>query len=573
MFSRPDCPVIVREFRGRFRRGRAFLLLLVVVGVVAWSCWARLGATPSLDINSDAMGHLSDEVFGQLVWVQTLFLALLSPMEAAPLIARERETGAGDHLLLSPMSPRRVALEKALAGAGFVALIWLALLPLDWVVLLLGHRGLSGIWPFALLGVAVLAWGAFMGTAVSAHSRRASGATRSANGLVILWLGTSALCAVFAGETSFGGPLPLGPGTTFPPYVAWFGRTNPVLLALDLFSSSSALYPSKWPFCAVFLLAGIPFFWWIAALGLKKPLPDLPLLSPKPRANGKVTGVSGALSRLEMPLVGRFAPDNPVLGREVRGKFRLRQPPLPVLISEIVLGLGVSGVYLLLVRQAIISPGDRPTIFWGIAWAGFSVAVLGAIASGAGALPREREGGTWESLRLSLLSPAQIVRGKLWAGLGTSLVLSLPAWPLLLLCVDWGGSWTQIPSSSSIAPSQLLAGIGIWLATLWLQSIAAMLVGVRAPKAGAATGVATLLSFGWTFGSLFLMVSGSRDAENLLDAINPFMALMVVMSSARHGESGWLFIPFAVVVGALLLWLLEREVKSAMRFERETPAS
>jgi len=279
------------------------------------------------------------------------------------------------------------------------------------------------------------------------------------------------------------------------------------------------------------------------------------------------------LSRLEMPLVGRFSPDNPVLGREVRGKFRLRQPPLPVLISEIVLGLGVGAVYLLLVRQAIISPSDRPTIFWGIAWAGFSVAILGAIASGASALPREREGGTWESLRLSLLSPAQIVRGKLWASLGTSLLLSLPAWPLLLLCVDWRGSWTDASTSSGIAPFQLIEGVGIWLTTLWLQSIAAMLIGVRAPKAGAATGLATLLSLGWMFGSLFLLISGSRDAQNLLGAINPFMALTAVMNGARLGESGWLFVPFAFIVGTLLFWLLEREVGANMRTEHETRAS
>jgi len=573
MVSRPDCPIIVREFRGRFRRARAFGLLLVVVSVVAYLCWAPLSAMASLEINSNAMGHLSDEVFGQLVWMQILFLTLLSPMEAAPLIARERETGVGDDLLLSPLSPRRVALEKALAGAGFVGLIWLATLPLDWVVLLLGHRGLSGVWPFGLLGVAVLAWGAMLGTAVSAHSRRASGASRSANGLVILWLGASCLCAVFAGETTFGGRFPLGPGTTFPPYVAWFGRTNPVLLALDLFGSSPPIYPSKWPLCALFLLLGIPFFWWIAALGLSKPLPDLPLLSAKPRGNGKMSGVSGALSRLEMPLVGRFSPDNPVLGREVRGKFRLRQPPLPVLITEIVLALGVCAVYLLLVRQSIVSPVDRPTIFWGVAWAGFSVAVLGAIASGASALPREREGGTWESLRLSLLSPAQIVRGKLWASLGTSLVLSLPAWPLLLLCVDWSGSWTLASASSLIAPFQLLEGVGIWLGALWLQSIAALLIGVRAPKAGAATGLATLLSLGWMFGSLFLLTWDSRALEDFLGAINPFMALAEVMTPPRQGGDGGSFVPFALIVGALLLWLVEREVGAALRTERETPAS
>jgi len=567
-----DCPILKREFRGRFRRGRAWVSLALVVAFVGWICWSALNVRDwrhPAPTNWNDMARLSDNLLFQLVWVQTLILALLSPSEAAPLIARERETGANEELLLSPMSPRRVALEKALAGAGFVGLMWLALLPLDLAVLLLGHRSPLEFWPVALLGLGTLAWGAMMGTAVSAHSRRASNATRGANGATILWLGASLASAIYAGESPFFFPLP--PGSKAPFYTTWFGRTNPVLAALDLLKPSP-LGP-KWPFCAVFLVGGIAFFWWIASLGLQKPLAELPILSPRPRENGKVSGVSGALSRLEMPLVGGFAPQNPVLGREVRGKFRLRQPPLPILISEIVLGILVGGVYLLLVREAIVDPPVRETIFWGVAWAGFSVAILGAIASGAGALPREREGGTWESLRLSLLSPAQIVRGKLFAALATSIVLSLPAWPLLLLCVNWSGSWTFTPYPSGIAPFQLVHGVEIWLGTLWLQSIAAMLVGVSARKAGAATGVATLISLGWMFGSLFLMAWSDHTMRSFLGLTNPIMALELVMENSRQSAVGWPFVFFALIVGALLLRLVEREVGAAMRIERHSPTS
>lgn len=366
-----------------------------------------------------------------------------------------------------------------------------------------------------------------------------------------------------------------------PFYVVWFGRTNPVLAGLDLLSPSSplGLMPAKWPFCAAFLLGGSALLWWLATLGLVKPLPDLPLLSPKRGGSGgKPGGVSGALARLEMPLVGHFAPRNPVLGREVRGKFRLRQPPLPVLVSEIVLGALVAGAYLLLIRQALVDPLSRPVIFWGVAWAGMSVALLGAISSGASALSRERENGTWDALRLSLLSPAQIVRGKLIASLCTSVALSLPVWPLLLLSVDWRGSWAARSTPGQVQPFQFVAGVVIWLGVLWLQTAAALLLGARAKKAGGATGAATLLSLGWMFGSLFLLVGNQENRVGFLGTTNALLALMLAtdpssLARGRPGQlwlsTGWPFALFALIVGALLLVLVENEVQKTLGAEQD----
>ncbi len=340
--------------------------------------------------------------------------------------------------------------------------------------------------------------------------------------------------------------------------MAWIGRTNPILCALDLLHPS-LLLPAKWPFCAAFLAGGTALFVGVAALSLCKPLPDLPIIAAK--HNGKIGGVSGALSRLEMPLVGRFAPSNPVLGREARGKFRLRQPPLAVLVSEVVLALGVMGGYGFLVRQAIVDSKTRPAIFWGVAWTGFFVSILAAASLGGAALARERENGTWDALRLSLLSAPQIVRGKLIAALATCLALSLPVWPLLLLCVDWGGAW--VPThGAQVQPFQLVAAMLIWLGVLWSHTLLGLLLSARASKAGAAVGGAIAVSLAWMLGSLFL-VTGNGGAIGLLAIINPLMALAVATDpppTYMAAAAGWPYALFAFALGALMLALVESEV-------------
>lgn len=523
------------------------------------------GAPPSALVRGvRPLAPLSQELLVQLVWTQIAGACLLAPMLSAPLIARDRESGATDDLLLTPLSPLRLALEKWAAGTGFLALVLFALWPLDLVALLMGNSSLSGVFPVALLGFACLGWGSALGTACSAHARRAALAMRSATAISVVWLGGSFICAVIAGETSFfsrGIPA-------VSPFVVWFGRTNPVLCALDLLNPSPFM-PAKWPFCGAFLLGGTVLLLWMAARGLRKPLPELPIMAPK--FGGRV-GVSGALSRLEMPLVGRFAPRNPVLGREARGKFRLRQPPLPVLVAEIVLALGVLVLYVFIAREAIINPSARETIFWGVAWTGFFVSVLAASSQGGAALARERENGTWEALQLSLLLPSQIVRGKLVASLATSLVLSFPAWPLLLMCVEWGGAWTAQSTSNQVQPFQLVAAISIWLGVLWLQTVAGLLFSARAKRVGTAIGGATVVSLGWMLGSLFLFLLDARDESALgfLAVTNPLVALGVATDPPDDylwASAGWPFAVFALSLGALLLSLVEAEVAGLMNGE------
>lgn len=181
-----DFPIVKREWRSRFRRNRAFVSLGALVLGGAWSCWSRLNDTlPAAASSAFSPGSfagfapLAHQLLVQLVWMQILGVCLLVPLECAPLIAREREIGSGDELLLTPLAPSRVALEKGAAGAGFIALVLLALFPLDLVALLLGSGAPSGLWAVSALLLGCLLWGASLGTACSAHSRRTRGALQA----------------------------------------------------------------------------------------------------------------------------------------------------------------------------------------------------------------------------------------------------------------------------------------------------------------------------------------------------------------------------------------------------------
>ncbi|RYG56020.1 ABC transporter permease, partial [bacterium] len=176
-------PVITREWRSRFRRDHAYFLLSVLIIAAAWTMIYRLNdSTPaqSLGTKVSSLAPLSQDLLVQLVWTQILGVCSLAPMLSAPLIARERESGSSEHLLLAPLSPLRLVLEKWAAGSLFILLVLLALWPLDLVALLLGNSSFAGLWGVALITLGCLAWGSALGVACSAHSRRAALALRSA---------------------------------------------------------------------------------------------------------------------------------------------------------------------------------------------------------------------------------------------------------------------------------------------------------------------------------------------------------------------------------------------------------
>jgi hypothetical protein len=140
---------------------------------------------------------------------------------------------------------------------------------------------------------------------------------------------------------------------------------------------------------------------------------------------------------------------NPILQHETRGKLRMRRPPKAVIVVEALMALAVMAIYVSLLLAAWFQPTGsglsrflggasgfelslRETIWRVLPWIAFLVAVPAGALMGATAIVRERESGAWESVKLSLLTPAEIVWGKLGGALWTCALFSLPLLPLLL---------------------------------------------------------------------------------------------------------------------------------------------
>jgi hypothetical protein len=110
----------------------------------------------------------------------------------------------------------------------------------------------------------------------------------------------------------------------------------------------------------------------------------------------------------------------------------------------------------------------------------FAAAVMGAMA-----FTREREGHTWEALRLSLLTPGQIIQGKAGAIVLSCLIYALP---LALLGLVWatryavlsGQAYSEFGGSQEVVSvavaSRLVALLAIGVAAIWCSAACGMLL-------------------------------------------------------------------------------------------------
>ena len=557
-------PILQRALRTHWRDRRSFLLLLGLAGAVAiFLLWRYADESVSYSRTHDMTERLRE--VGQTLWwqigfLQTALALLVAPAQTAGNIARERERGLLENLMLAPITPARIVLEKWVGGMAPLLLIWLVLLPFLLIINFLGGLGIQALGILLAFQILLLATGAAIGLACSAWSHRAHLALRSAYGLVILWILGSGVAAFLSGGTIIGG----WPGGNTPPfYIDFIGRTNPFLGAYDLIVPGGL--EDRWFGSVVSLLIILIFCLWAAMQGVRRPLVQAPFIGAK---NANKSGKSSAKklntsSHFEVPLIGALHFSNPVLGREVRAKFRLRQPPLPVIIVEIVLALAVAYFYVWTIWTALTDTGSREIIFAGVTITGFIITLISCAVMGANGFSREFESGTWEGVRLSLLRPSVIVAGKLGGIALACALFSLPVWPLLLPCVEWSNV-TQ-GYSGTISVWQLVAIGIIWLGCVVSMTMWGLWMGLRTRKSSSATGATMGTATAWLVGvPIFLFSSGSRTSEKWAEALNPIVAWSATGSWRNPDFATQLGLPFlcvALIFSALMWVAIARKVR------------
>jgi ABC-type transport system involved in multi-copper enzyme maturation permease subunit len=557
-------PILVRETRARFRHWGAFALLLgyaallaIVMGTSYADAVTRAFYLKNPLFRLPAVGH---ELFFTLTWMQALAWTFIAPALTSASIAREREDGLFESLLLSPLTPLQVLIGKLLSALSLVSLLILASLPVQAICFLMGGLAPSDFLSALALHFVTATTSATIGLACSAWSRRVNSALHTAYVLIVGWLSCSFLC-LGLNATPYTPTKNAVLNTLIQQVTTLFAWTNPILAAVSLVdfdvgknATPSLFENAPWLVSACFqiLLSGLLLK--LSCIALRHPFEarDEAKLSPfkKPLALPPIASTPRTVRATEwmgIPIASRFVFSNPVLQREARGKFRMKSPSLRILMAEVFLTALVVYYYLWALRTVLFDHLSRETIWWVTSFVALFIVALFAAMMGASTFTRERENRTWEPLRLSLLLPNEIIGAKLKAILLAFTVYSLPLWPLLLPCIappSFAGK-----SSSGVSLPEALASLGIVATTAFCYALWGMWWSWRCKR--------TVTSVGWTLGSLFLLLvffpafvgaalSRFTNGDDWIWSFHPFVALGLT----GDGKWGIALICIACLAGA-----------------------
>ena len=403
-------PVLQHELLINLRRGRAFVLLAVYVGLlslVVLLVWQSLG--DQIDLTDPTA---SKRLINMFFLGQYLLASLMAPSFAAGAITGEKERKTYELLLASPLKPGAMLVGKLLGSMTHLALLIVASLPIVMLCLPLGGLSL-----YEVLAT-------YVGIIVS----------------VITFGMISLTCSSFFGRTS--ASLVVSYLTILP--MALVG-----LLFWQVFSGPAAQI-------RLFILLTIVPALGVAVWVMLYIIVSRRLLRPPDvGSEGKEVVDEEQEQREAVGLVihrdqfpdklfapakrNQLLPDgtNPVFDKEMRSEVFSQGTLMMRIVIQVSMFLAIPlmGVCLYLMPQ--LAP-------WYIAYVLLFNMLVGPVFS-AGTVTSERERATLELLLVTILTPMQILWGKLFSGLRVSVVLtSLILWPVLLACLMVPRYWTNM---------------------------------------------------------------------------------------------------------------------------------
>lgn len=535
-------PIVRRELLELLRTRKAVAAqagLALVCGLLVLVRW------PS-DAVGDLTGSRSQQVlrvFGYGLLAGVLFLV---PAFPATAIVREKVKGTLALLLVSPMSAPAIYVGKLGGVLGFTALLLLATLPAAAACYALGGTSTSGgVGLLYLVLAAVTLQVATLGLLISGRAQSIDGALRTTYGLVL------AVCA-----------LPLLPhllmqGDSGPLAVAadWLRCLSPVPAVMEVLGHTGVgthgLGTSGGEIVRYLLLAAVCSAVCAAA--------TIARLVSAPLDRAKSAGVmtedrsrGGRAARRVFFLVdpqrrsgnmSRWV--NPVMVKEFRTRrFGRSHWTIRLLLLSAVLSLALSYV------------AAAGALGWGVEVIGgglvilqTALVVLFAPSLGAGLVSAEREGGGWQLLRSTPLSPGAILRGKLFSA----------AWPLALLLASTLPGYIVM----TMVKPELADQVQRVVICLGVTAVFAILVSATASSlfrtTAAATAVANAVLVVLCVGPLLAWLGrdapfGHRTVEAVL-TLSPVAAAL--QASDTPGFTGYHLLPANwYLLGALSLGLL-----------------
>ncbi|MEQ1905468.1 MAG: ABC transporter permease subunit [Pirellulaceae bacterium] len=404
-------PVLQRELLVNLRTPRSFILLLVyqiILSGVVYLAWPK-EAWLDLTENPESTRKLVDLFFlGNYVLV-----SLMTPSFAAGSISGEKERKTYEMLLASPLQPQSIVWGKLTAALTHLAILVFSSLPVVMLCLPLGGVSFYEVLA-AYVGLisSVVAFG-MISVAAGGFFQRTSAA------LVVSYLLI----------------LPMVLVVIFFWYMmSAFGQER-VNLTLTLFPGLSAAIT-------------IPLFYLVASRMLHPP--DLggrsgevlDLEQESENSVGLVISRDQFPDRLFVPPIRKSLMEdntNPVYDKEMRSEIFGQGTLMLRLAIQISMLLAIVFMAVFLYVYQSLAP-------WYICYVVLFNILIGPVFS-AGSVTSERERQTLDLLLTTMLSPWQILWGKLFSGLRVSTVLtSFLLWPVFLALVMVPSYWGTVLS-------------------------------------------------------------------------------------------------------------------------------
>jgi ABC-type transport system involved in multi-copper enzyme maturation permease subunit len=405
-------PVLQRELLVNLRMLRGFVLLfgyVAALGTVVYVAWPNQQRLDLTNTPEEARNLVNLFFLSQYV-----LLSLMVPSFAAGTITGEKERRTYEMLLASPLRPGAIVIGKLLASLSHLAVLVFASLPIVMLCLPLGGVSLYEVLATYLAMAASVV--TFAMICVAASSRF----TRTAAALVVSYV--VILPMVMAGVTF---------------YHLFKENAELRLIVLSFVIPLGCLV-----LCAILFVAVTRRLLHPPDVGAEaKEVVDPDLEQRK--AVGMVIRSDQFPDRLFAPAKRTdFMDDelNPVYDKEMRSELFGQGTLMLRLVIQLsmVLALFLMAGYMYLAPHLVPSYVGYVLLF---------NMLVGPVFS-AGTVTSERERETLELLLTTILSPWQILSGKLFSSLRISLVLtSFLVWPLMLACVlpPWT-YWADMPT-------------------------------------------------------------------------------------------------------------------------------
>jgi ABC-type transport system involved in multi-copper enzyme maturation permease subunit len=286
---------------------------------------------------------------------------VLAPALTATGLAGERERGLLEGVQLSRMSPVQILWGKMLSALSFIVLMMPVALPITATCFFLGGMAPHELIVMTLLQLLTAANGASIGLFFSARSRRAQGALASAFVFTAAWsLGSYLAFGQWLDSTVLMAPNSTWLELLWILAIGILGWSSPIAATIDVINPHAQTIMSRLPFGGLFIymplwmvniavqLLASAVLLWLGTRALRRPMPDLVMTdrrwtdpvreryaqlmaasaaraaNARERAASRLARKAGNALLWELPLHKLIRFRNPILQREVRGKFRWR---------------------------------------------------------------------------------------------------------------------------------------------------------------------------------------------------------------------------------------------------------